>query len=925
MIVADLRLEPVGHQTRRATAWLISGDDVQRWIEEIAAWKIDERQLRLFLLPQAIGDSAVAGVFVISPGSADPMRPPAGLAFGALAPGFYVPIEAEIRPVLDTAEIARLRSRDIVVLHPALGPLAFSEGDGLSVSDLLDAPPEREAKWAAPPVEIAPAPRITSISFRLQLSLQQLLDAEAGDIGSDGVDNLPPADGEPPTDFVGRNLRKLGKMFRPSGKGAASGAGNAFERMEQWAKNNFKGAALDLAQARSRALLRLLDQLGKDPDAGLKHALPLGGSSLHRGLAKPGSTLGSRPTDFSLGRLGGGRAADFWDIPPDVRQALRQKYLELAERERHLGRHRRAAYIHAELLGDMLSAARVLVEGECWQEAAIVYRDHLRQPLEAAKCFVKARLIAEAVQIYETEGEFESLGELYRSLGDEEKAVEVFRQWVEWLRTRHFALRAAEILQEKLGARDEALALLESAWPASPEARACIERWFVMRGTAGEHAEASRLVGKLAAGNPPGDSPLRLLQLFAWMQKSYPDRSVRLDAEDQGRALIAATLASAASGLRDAQREILRTLPNLAPDDRLLHRDVQRFVDAHPKPPEPVRETGSASVRQSQGVSPAKIRDLDQLKLPAGAAIAAGGVTRTARGICVVSSQGPNVELSVLFFDGKHMRVDWTLDDTTHGANGTLLTASRGGQERVLVAPRGRLPFPERQIPQMSLQSMRIGGPSWLGDRIHAAAFGHGHVLWVMRVTASGPVISGFQETGQLVANYPAPEFRLPMSQPELPEAMIHLAVADQEVVYGAGSALYQCGLPGGRLLAEFDEGITALQCGPRWGSPHVIVSLESHLAICWLGTHRGTIRNIKMDLPGVVAGYSNDGTLVAISGEDGFLFDCDSRGRVRSAHFKWTAGPVAGIIGGPAARTFAVVCRNRQVGIFGFSPDDLK
>jgi hypothetical protein len=256
----------------------------------------------------------------------------------------------------------------------------------------------------------------------------------------------------------------------------------------------------------------------------------------------------------------------------------------------------------------------------------------------------------------------------------------------------------------------------------------------------------------------------------------------------------------------------------------------------------------------------------------------------------------------------------------------TILAASFGDQERILVAPLGRRPLSERKMPQPSLQDIRIGGPSWLSDPIYAAAFGPGHLLWVLRSTPSGAVVSGFLDTGQIVANYPAPEYNLPPSSAGAnPETLLHLAVAEQEVLYGAGSALYQCGLPSGRLLTEFDEGITALHPAPRWGTPRVAVVLETRLAVCWLGPHRGRVHTIDTELPGLVAGYTTDGMLVAISGEDGFLFDCDSRGRVRSAHFKWAGGAVANIVGGPSARTFAVVCRDGETGIFAFSPDDLK
>src|SRR6202000_772153 len=143
---------------------------------------------------------------------------------------------------------------------------------------------------------------------------------------------------------------------------------------------------------------RLLHLLDTDPEAGLRHAIPMNDFA-HRGVAPPGGRLGTHSLDFDPRKLGGGPAG-FWNVPQNLREVLRRRYREMADREMQLGRHRRAAYIYAELLGDLVSAANALKQGRLFREAALLYEDHLRNPLEAARCLAAGGLLAGAIERY---------------------------------------------------------------------------------------------------------------------------------------------------------------------------------------------------------------------------------------------------------------------------------------------------------------------------------------------------------------------------------------------------------------------------------------------------------------------------------------------------------------------------------------------
>ena len=109
-------------------------------------------------------------------------------------------------------------------------------------------------------------------------------------------------------------------------------------------------------------------------------------------------------------------------MPYDLQQKLLAKYRELANREKRLKRYRRAAYIYAELIGDVETAAAVLEEGKHFREAAEIYRKHLHKPLLAARTYESGGLFREAVEIYEELELWEEAGDVYGKMEQSSKA-----------------------------------------------------------------------------------------------------------------------------------------------------------------------------------------------------------------------------------------------------------------------------------------------------------------------------------------------------------------------------------------------------------------------------------------------------------------------------------------------------------------------
>lgn len=922
----EIKLAWAREPQRPASAWLIQGADPAQWLAEIAAWGLREEELRLYLMPVSRAERDTAGLFVTTGAQQrPPARTPAALAFGVAARGFYAPVHARLAPAMEVAELEALKLYDIVVFHPAAGPVGFDDADAIPLAGLLAAPRKRTSEWTTPPVEVEPHSRIESISLRpMPMDLDALFGSESEDIGSDPV-KMP--EGQQPRGLFGKGLEYIKDMgLKAAGK--------------------WQPPSQRQQEERERALRQLIEQLEKNPEQGLKHALPINSAFLHRGLAPPGTQLGNRSTDFSIRRLGGGRAVDPWAMQEKIRQELRKNYLRLAEHERQLGRHRRAAYIHAELLGDLQAAARVLIEGKYWREAALLYRDHLHNPMEAARCFAEGRMIPDAVEIYRKQKEFEKLGLLYLKIGEEEKAGSVFREWVEQLKSAQKWIEASTVLINRLSARDEALGLLESAWPEHADSRRCIEKCLALRGQAGEHIAALELIRKLAASHLPKDTAIDLLRIFATQQTAYPDRIVREEAEDQGRRIIARALdRNKLSGQIPGatEKEMLRLLPYLAPDDRLLSRDVLRFSSrATASPMQPPASDSSKRTISSSGSHLVELKQRHEFRLPylakqQGRWIKADISSHGIWAVCAVPGQG--LLAARANFDGHQQSCVWNgrLDVGNAQRNGVILSVPPGGAGNVFLSVTDASPLTTMKLsPDNGFsQSATIGALRGLSSGVIEAAYAHNEVLWIVRNTPTGALVTGLQPDGTIVTNFPAPSA---LDLPLLGEAGVGVsrmcfAFARRHVLFAVGNTLYRFGqptdetspLPEPVLVAEFGETILGLESGAPWASPCVKVQLQTQVALCWFDAGKAITHVLDHNLPGAVTTFTSDGYIVAITPEGGFIFSAAKQGQLRSARFSWKGEVPVDVGCGPTAGTFSIMLEDGIVQIFEFPQRGIK
>jgi tetratricopeptide (TPR) repeat protein len=372
----------------------------------------------------------------------------------------------------------------------------------------------------------------------------------------------------------------------------------------------------NLEQLRNHQIERLLHSLENSPDQGLRFALPLTGGGAPRGLAPPGSRLIERNVNFNWNQLGGGGPADIWDLSESYRRKLAQRYRELANREIGLGRHRRAAYILAELLGDLSSAAATLADGGHFREAALLYEERLKQPLAAARCLQRGGLLTEAVALFEKLGEHEIAGDLYRQLDQPEPAEAAYRQAISKLLRADDHLGAARLVENKLQSPDDALNVLLSGWRGSAQADRCLDEAFALLARGQKHERAELLVEEVAGLTPA--RPLSQVGSLARIFTTYPHDGIKDAAKSATRVLVSRHLPAASTV--DAEG-LLRALKMTVPADRLLERDCRRYQDRRA---EDERRRLAARPRTAVSRHP---RPIGSFRLPPGhwkAAVSAG-------------------------------------------------------------------------------------------------------------------------------------------------------------------------------------------------------------------------------------------------------------------------------------------------------------
>ena len=797
-----LRIVPT-NQTHAAQAWLVTGTTVQGWLAEICQWEIplelivlrplsnnvvlvtwdqlSKESGRGILGPKGIAFSATSGSSCSNSLRSNSVSSSPPIPYRVIQSRLFLPSNAELFPAISDEELASLlpaESTAELIWHPAFGLTRFDAADRLRVVDLLQLPTPSNSHWGRAVSGTAFRSRLISVEPRVIPTVVEMMQLAGREIGSNSIDELPPS----PDEGVLGKLDQLMKPLRNAWKNLTKRPSSPPQTPEQGQPGSKTGPAGGILQtalggllapvammgsflgkmipksivdqaARNREIDRLMNLLKNDPDAGLKFALPMGGSSTPRGIAPATNQLSGRNVDFGLENLFASRPADEWDILPSQQTQLVQMYRSLAEREIRLGRHRRAAYIYAELLGEIQSAATALETGRHYREAAALYRERLNRPADAARCLERGGLLDEAAVLYLQLKMYEQTAELYQRLERPDEAERIIRIWASDLQKQWNFLQASEILHQKLRDIDGALAILNVGCLTDLSvSAACHQAYFALLGQTGRHEAASQRIAGFRTQTLSKIRTDMVARVLSNVATRYEDATVRASAFDTTQLLVSRILPESTPAEASSLLGVIRSL---VPEDRLLNRDCDRFLRIN----EAVKQKQQKVRKQSPGLDLVREFELQNKSVSWTSAVAAGEALFAA---------GLNSDSDVILQRVPWANVDFQVISSTWQKDDApirrIMLDVLDFSTKILIHPSGNrcLATSEWKIiradPANTHQEY-AGSPIWANESTLAFSRVSGRaVTWCVRATQSGQVeLMGYSPDGSIISNLATP------------------------------------------------------------------------------------------------------------------------------------------------------------------------
>lgn len=587
----------------------------------------------------------LAGRFLVVPAGPFPATIPGTIRLRRLAGELYIPADSDLVPSLRTDEAVDLTASRGLVFLPGGPVLGFDPARPLPESATLSLGPIRRREWTAFPERPEQPEKLHAIRYDAPPdAIVAILEAGQPD-GTNPLGGEIPEDARPPAGSTGQRISAstqfaMGQFLNWVGRNfgiaswAQAGANMARRAVEQVPRLSEK--VFGEQEAALRELLRQF-QAG-DIEKALRRA-PI---AVPDPDGKPaqiggGSTLSEKDARYSLRSLlgTGGVAGVVWLGGGDVWGQLAAEYRKLAEEAVRTGDFRRAAYLYGVLLRDPRQAAKVLDSGGLHRDAAILYRDKLHDRAAAAACFERAGCWDEAVAILQELEEFEKAGDLYRRIGEESAACEMYGLAAEKLARAGRYLAAGDLTRGKAGNLDRAESYFRQGWEnGGSDALGCGGRLVEDRIHAGEWDDLRAIVdqAEIRFAPPRADEAGRFFSHLTETADHRAPKPVAADLRDRAKLALAVHLRDTARTGRSATAAISTLFGNHAAWSAPVVRDAR----------EALRRESATKPRGSEGTSYPRVQ---LVRGPVSAAV-------VARGTFDLVVAGAGGEVAIFWADG---------------------------------------------------------------------------------------------------------------------------------------------------------------------------------------------------------------------------------------------------------------------------------
>ncbi len=582
--------EHINIQTRYRTE-LIPGDpaavycptsDPASWLHTLDQLDMDPLSVRVAVITHPINSETPIGALLFHPKETIAGILTSAFKFYQPLPGFWIPERARLDPLPLESELADWPAFDWYIWTHDSGWIGFHERDLLRASDLYQIPEcAADRTWTL----AKPIPSPTHLIENVELSidgeqssmgiLESLSDkAPLEDLGAGEILNDPAwkqAFKNWGSQFIQKTLGKKNKASTNNQPGALeSSPRNWKSKLTNWAQKTQD----QLEYQRMNELGRLVQLFEKDPREALKYAPSL--ARLNRGRGEPPAPtnkLTRRDPTWNSERYQQSGPIDAWDIPNEISWRLRTEYRRSAEQAIREGRFDEAAYIYAELLGDLHSAANVLKQGGRFQEAAYIYETMLNYPELAAGCLQEGGYLTGAAKSFERCSMWERAGDVYRDAGEWESAKRCYQLAVE---KESDATLQAQILDEKLQDWESACDRLKEDFPKGLRPKSSQASYWKILARESQWSRLQDSIHQLFNSgsriHPVSTQLENLIDLYQIIQDSTTRELIRTTG---------AFLSAECLNQRSGQAEIRKTLNRLGalfPEDPGVTLDAQRFL-----------------------------------------------------------------------------------------------------------------------------------------------------------------------------------------------------------------------------------------------------------------------------------------------------------------------------------------------------------
>ena len=598
----QLKLQYQEHSQHTTSAVFIRGEQAFNWLRTINEWDIDLEKFHGYVIPQSIRSTEPAGLFVILKTGSFSTGVVLQNPYTQITNKLFIPVNASLFPEMDTKELQSLLLYDCQVFHPSIGLIGFQKSDRLDWKKLFRLSSEKENDWTFAKDGYPKPASLQSIGI-ITPKMADFFESMKEDVGSKPLDDIPGNKEEKESDAMdkffssiyenmlkkGLSLsdaikeslnNKEGKTSSSSGSGGGLGGGllggllggmgaaaspGMFGKLESWARNKLD----ELERKRKSELDRLSDLFDTDPDEALKYAIPLDSPYQNRGIAPPSGRLGPRSTNFNMGKLGGGRNVDGWNVDSHYFE-LQHKYRKAATKAIQDKAYKKAAYIYAHLLGDYNAAANVLKQGEYYRDAAILYKEHLKNLVSAAECFEKGGFLSEGIELYIELKKHEKVGDLYTELGQYENAQSYYQTSIDLALGRNNYIDAARITEKKLKDLEAAKKHLLTGWKKNKQHSNCLQKYFHLIAEEDQEKLTTEVI-HLFNEHTPIDKQSVFLHVLIETNKSYKNPELKTASKEITYKVISEQVSNQ-NNLNN-----LFLLKDFLQDDRLISSDCSRF------------------------------------------------------------------------------------------------------------------------------------------------------------------------------------------------------------------------------------------------------------------------------------------------------------------------------------------------------------